>query len=404
MDTEPYLAGILAGIMAVAVVTAILTAVRKKQGRPKPEYDERQMAARGVAYRWAFLTLMLSLAVNTGVEAIWGPWAKPGVSAWMLIFLSIGVFIVACVRKDAYFAVAQNPRTYLWLFGAVVLCQIPSIRMMLNMLSRDGGEVLWNGEPLDISRCNVGYLAEERGLYPKYALMDQLLYFASLRDVPRAEARRRIRYWAQRLEVEEYLYPSAPAQTGRRGLLGGSAQREKPKRPDQLSKGNQQKIQLMAALLSDPELLILDEPLSGLDPINTDLFKGIIREEIEAGKYLIMSSHQMATVEEFCTDLTILDRSRTVLQGHLNDIKKGYGRVHLQLKTEEDAGPYIAESGAQIVTRKEFEYQLKVTGQEQANDLLARLTRAGVTVVLFNLREPSLHEIFVETVGGESDA
>lgn len=254
-----------------------------------------------------------------------------------------------------------------------------SIRMMLNMLSRDGGEVLWNGEPLDISRCNVGYLAEERGLYPKYALMDQLLYFASLRDVPRAEARRRIRYWAQRLEVEEYLYPSAPAQAGRRGLLGGSAQREKPKRPDQLSKGNQQKIQLMAALLSDPELLILDEPLSGLDPINTDLFKGIIREEIEAGKYLIMSSHQMATVEEFCTDLTILDRSRTVLQGHLNDIKKGYGRVHLQLKTEEDAGPYIAESGAQIVTRKEFEYQLKVTGQEQANDLLAMLAGLGVS-------------------------
>lgn len=80
----------------------------------------------GVAYRWAFLTLMLSLAVNTGVEAIWGPWAKPGVSAWMLIFLSIGVFIVACVRKDAYFAVAQNPRTYLWLFGAVVLCQTPT--------------------------------------------------------------------------------------------------------------------------------------------------------------------------------------------------------------------------------------------------------------------------------------
>ena len=177
-----------------------------------------------------------------------------------------------------------------------------------------------------------------------------------------------------------------------------------PKRPDQLSKGNQQKIQLMAALLSDPELLILDEPLSGLDPINTDLFKGIIREEIAAGKYLIMSSHQMATVEEFCTDLTILDRSKTVLQGHLNDIKRSYGRVHLQLKTESDPAPYIAECGAQIVTQKEFEYQLKVTGAQQANGLLARLTQAGVPVVLFNLREPSLHEIFVETVGGESDA
>lgn len=137
MDTEPYLAGILAGIMAVAVVTAILTAVRKKQGRPKPEYDERQMAARGVAYRWAFLTLMLSLAVNTGVEAIWGPWAKPGVSAWMLIFLSIGVFIVACVRKDAYFAMAQDPKASLWLFGAVVVLQIPNIIITL----RSGGFV-----------------------------------------------------------------------------------------------------------------------------------------------------------------------------------------------------------------------------------------------------------------------
>ena len=272
--------------------------------------------------------------------------------------------------------------------------------LTLALLAAVAGAVLLGLTPPLVLERAVNTLTSGAGIPLSLAL----LYFAALRDVPRAEAKRRIRYWAQRLEVEEYLYPSAPAQAGRRGLLGGSAQREKPKRPDQLSKGNQQKIQLMAALLSDPELLILDEPLSGLDPINTDLFKGIIREEIEAGKYLIMSSHQMATVEEFCTDLTILDRSRTVLQGHLNDIKKGYGRVHLQLKTEGDAGPYIAESGAQIVTRKEFEYQLKVTGQEQANDLLARLTRAGVTVVLFNLREPSLHEIFVETVGGESDA
>ena len=179
-------------------------------------------------------------------------------------------------------------------------------------------EVLWNGEPLDISRCNVGYLAEERGFTPRYALMDQLLYFASLRDVPR------------RGQTPHPLLGGAPGGDGvplpqrgkpeaalmgrRRSMLGGGP-REMPKRPDQLSKGNQQKIQLMAALLSDPELLILDEPLSGLDPINTDLFKGIIREEIAAGKYLIMSSHQMATVEEFCTDLTILDRSRTVLQG-----------------------------------------------------------------------------------------
>lgn len=264
-----------------------------------------------------------------------------------------------------------------------------SIRMMLGMLARDGGEVLWNGQPLTTENCNVGYLAEERGLYPKYSLMDQLMYFAQLRGVSKEEAKKRIKYWAERLGAEEYLFPEKKSKKAK----------AKPKLADQLSKGNQQKIQFMIALISDPELLILDEPLSGLDPVNTDLFKGIIREEIAAGKYLIMSSHQMATVEEFCTDITILDRSRTVLQGHLGEIKKGYGRVNLLLKTEQDSEPYIAQSGARIVTRKENEYQLKVEGEEQANRLLASLIGAGVQVVTFDLREPSLHEIFVEKVG-----
>ena len=264
-----------------------------------------------------------------------------------------------------------------------------SIRMMLGMLAKDGGEVLWNGRPLTTENCNVGYLAEERGLYPKYSLMDQLMYFAQLRGVSKEEAKKRIKYWAERLGAEEYLFPEKKSKKAK----------AKPKLADQLSKGNQQKIQFMIALISDPELLILDEPLSGLDPVNTDLFKGIIREEIAAGKYLIMSSHQMATVEEFCTDITILDRSRTVLQGHLGEIKKSYGRVNLQLKTEQDSEPYIAQSGARIVTRKENEYQLKVEGEEQANRLLASLIGAGVQVVTFDLREPSLHEIFVEKVG-----
>lgn len=264
-----------------------------------------------------------------------------------------------------------------------------SIRMMLGMLAKDGGEVLWNGRPLTTENCNVGYLAEERGLYPKYSLMDQLMYFAQLRGVSKEEAKKRIKYWAERLGAEEYLFPEKKSKKAK----------AKPKLADQLSKGNQQKIQFMIALISDPELLILDEPLSGLDPVNTDLFKGIIREEIAAGKYLIMSSHQMATVEEFCTDITILDSSRTVLQGHLGEIKKSYGRVNLQLKTEQDAAPFIAESGARIVTRKENEYQLKVEGEEQANRLLASLIGAGVQVVTFDLREPSLHEIFVEKVG-----
>jgi len=311
------------------------------------------------------------------------------------------------VVEDLSFTMPQ-PGVYA-LLGTNGAGKTTSIRMMLNMLSRDGGEVLWNDRPLDTATCNVGYLAEERGLYPKYELMDQLLYFAALRGVKGEKAKRRIRYWAERLEVEEYLYPGATKPSPEAALMGQKRRRpapvkkQKPLKADQLSKGNQQKIQLITALLSDPELLILDEPLSGLDPVNTDLFKAIIREEIAAGKYLIMSSHQMATVEEFCTDLTILDRSRTVLQGHLNDIKKRRGRVNLSLKVEQDITPYISALGIEVLSEKEYEYRLRVTGEQQANALLSSLIAAGVTIVTFDLREPSLHEIFVETVGSEGD-
>ncbi|MDO4739590.1 MAG: ATP-binding cassette domain-containing protein [Eubacteriales bacterium] len=271
-----------------------------------------------------------------------------------------------------------------------------SIRMMLGMLARDEGEVLWKGKPLTTASCNVGYLAEERGLYPKYRLMDQLVYFAHLRGVSKAEAEKRVRYWAERLHAEEYLYPTKITRSfgGMQRMSSGPSMKA-----DQLSKGNQQKIQLMTALISDPELLILDEPLSGLDPVNTDLFKSIIREEIEAGKYLIMSSHQMATVEEFCSEITIMDRAKAVLQGNLNEIKKSYGRVNLRLKTEGDATECIRRSGAAIVQQKENEYVCKVTGEGQANALLRTLIERQIPVVTFDLREPSLHEIFVEKAG-----
>ncbi len=278
-----------------------------------------------------------------------------------------------------------------------------SIRMMLGMLSKDAGTVTWNGASFDISTCRVGYLAEERGLYPKYALLDQLMYFASLRGVPASEAKKRIRDWAERLDAVEYLYPETSAAKGKRGLFAGG-KTAKSRLADQLSKGNQQKIQFMIALISDPELLILDEPLSGLDPVNTDLFKEIIREEIARGKYVIMSSHQMATVEEFCTDITILDRSKTVLQGNLNEIKKSYGRINLYIKAEANIDPYIAASGVRLVSRKENEYHLKVENEAHANRLLGLLIENGVPVITFDLREPSLHEIFVEKVGGSHDA
>lgn len=264
-----------------------------------------------------------------------------------------------------------------------------TLRIILGMLAKDGGEVLWNGSPLDAVGHNVGYLAEERGLYPKYSLLDQLLYFAKLRNVPKKTAMSRIEYWAERLAVTEYIFP--PKKKGKKA--------SKANRADQLSKGNQQKIQLMATLIADPELIILDEPLSGLDPVNTDLFKSIIKEEIAKNKYLIMSSHQMPTIEEFCSDITILNRGQAVLQGNLNEIKKGYGRVNLFVKSDVDIASYISSFGLAIVNKTPSEYHLRVQSEDQAMGFLAKLIEDKIPVIKFELREPSLHEIFIEKVG-----
>ena len=276
-----------------------------------------------------------------------------------------------------------------------------TIRIILGMLSYDSGEVLWNGKPMNPLEINLGYLAEERGLYPKFTLMDQLLYFARLKKVPKNLAKERIKYWAERLEVEEYLYTNLSTdEKGKNGkkVLGGK-KKEKEKTADMLSKGNQQKIQLMAALLSDPEFIVLDEPLSGLDPVNADLFKSIIRELIDKQKYVIMSSHQMATIEEFCKDITILNRGDAVLQGDLNEIKKSYGRVNMFVKCEGNIEPYINEMSLNIVNKTPDGYHIKVTGDEQASDFLKKLVENNITVIKYELREPSLHEIFVEKVG-----
>ncbi|MBR1815272.1 MAG: ATP-binding cassette domain-containing protein [Lachnospiraceae bacterium] len=270
-----------------------------------------------------------------------------------------------------------------------------TIRMILDMLDKNTGEVLWNDRPLSFETCNIGYLAEERGLYLKYPLMDQIKYFGRLRDVPEDELDEKIRYWSDRLKLDEYLYPTASEDKK------GRKKKVKPKSPDQLSKGNQQKIQFLIAMLSDPELIVLDEPFSGLDPVNTDILKNVVREQIEAGKFIIMSSHQMAVVEEFCTDITILSKAKAVVKGNLNEIKKGYGRVNLNLKCEQDCRSIIDKMGITVLTDKECEYSLKVTGDAQANELLAKLVENKINVIKFDLSELSLHEIFVKEVGAD---
>ena len=297
-----------------------------------------------------------------------------------------------------------------------------SIRMILGMLDKDAGEVTWDGKPLNFDTCNIGYLAEERGLYPKYSLVDQIRYFGELRGVDRKTVDERLKYWAERLKVEEYIYPEKAAELiekqEKEGRVrydengnviaddaDGKKKRKKKQKlqsPDQLSKGNQQKIQFLIAMISEPELLVLDEPFSGLDPVNTDILKEVVREQIAAGKYIIMSSHQMEVVEEFCTDITILHRSKAVVSGNLNEIKKERGRVNLILKVEQDISKYIQEAGVELISEKEYEYTLKVTGDEQANKLLSSLVAAGIPVVRFDLSEMTLHEIFVNAVGEDA--
>ena len=214
------------------------------------------------------------------------------------------------------------------------------------------------------------------------------MYFAKLKGISSSDAKELIRKWSERLELTEYMYP--------KNIKGKSVS---AKKADELSKGNQQKVQLMATLIADPEFLILDEPLSGLDPINTEFFKDVIKEEMAKDKYIILSSHQMATVEEFCSDITIMDKGQTVLQGNLNNIKKDYGRVNLMLKTEEEIDDVISKYNLKVNNKTASEYNIRLTNPEDGKKIISELVSLDKTIVKYELREPSLHEIFIEKVG-----
>lgn len=256
-----------------------------------------------------------------------------------------------------------------------------SIRIILGMLAKNSGTVTWNGKEMRPAEENVGYLAEDRGLYPKITVQEQMYFFASLKGVKKAEAKKDIDYWFDRLSIDEY----------------------RQKKSNQLSKGNQQKVQLAAALLGNPQLLVLDEPLSGLDPVNADLFKSVIREEMVKEKYIIMSSHQMNIIEEFCDDIVILNRGKTVLQGNLNEIKKAEGRVNLLVKSDGDFMPLAQECGLTVKESTPDGVCFAIKSEQQAYTLLNKMTESGVLPVKFELREPTLNEIFIERVGESNE-
>ena len=252
-----------------------------------------------------------------------------------------------------------------------------TIRMLLGIIKKDSGEITWKGKPVDRKLVRFGYLPEERGVYPKTKIFDQLKYFAELKGMEKNQGISSINRWAKELKVEEYLQMSA----------------------EKLSKGNQQKIQFMTAIIHDPELVVLDEPFSGLDPVNTEILKNIIIDLIRNGKYIIMSAHQMATIEEFCSDILILNKGKTVLQGNLKEIKEKYPANRVEIDVKQDIESYIKELNLKIEIETNNNYVIKISDEEKAHKLLNKLVVNGINIDKFEIKKPTLNDIFIEKVG-----
>ena len=254
-----------------------------------------------------------------------------------------------------------------------------TIRMMLGIIKKDSGKITWNGKNVDRKSVNFGYLPEERGIYPKTRIIDQLIYFAKLKGMKKEEAEKSIDYWLERLKMKEYKNQLA----------------------EKLSKGNQQKIQFITAIMHDPDLIVLDEPFSGLDPVNTELLKDVILELVGKGKYIVMSSHQMNSVEQFCQDLVILNKGKTIVKGKLDDIKETYPITKIEIDTKDDISSLVNEEGLAVKEHKDKKYIIEFKEKIQSTKLLERLVKEKVKLEKFELIRPSLHEIFIEKVGEE---
>ena len=250
-----------------------------------------------------------------------------------------------------------------------------TIRILMNVFAADSGEILIDGKPIDHKQISIGYLPEERGLYPKKIILDQLIYFAELRGMNRREATKSVDYWLERLGMSEY----------------------RNKRLDTLSKGNQQKIQLVTALAHDPHIVILDEPFSGLDPVNAMLLKDVVKEQIAKGKIVLFSSHQMSYIEEFCDSIAIINKGEIAISGELYDIKRNYVRDRLVVSSTE-AEQIRNDLGDDCTMREDGSLLIRMSSpSEKADVMKALVERYDIDEV--KVFEPSLGDIFVEYAG-----
>jgi len=250
-----------------------------------------------------------------------------------------------------------------------------SIRILMDVFPANSGEVLIDGQPIDYNKIGIGYLPEERGLYPKKIIIDQLTYFAELKGMSRKEAVKAIDYWLERLGMTEY----------------------RNKKLETLSKGNQQKIQLITALAHNPDIVILDEPFSGLDPVNAMLLKDVVKEQIANGKIVLFSSHQMSYIEEFCDSIAILNNGVVALHGDLHDIKRDYPRDRLVVRTE-SPDAIIADFGSTCTVMENGNLMIRLADPSEKRATMTRLVEA-YDIDEVKVFEPSLNDIFVEFAG-----
>ena len=261
-----------------------------------------------------------------------------------------------------------------------------TIRILMDVFHANSGEILLDGRQFQPRKHQIGYLPEERGLYPKRTVIDQMVYLATLRGMKPGEARVSAKKWLERLEVAEY----------------------ETKKLETLSKGNQQKVQLAATLVNNPDMVILDEPFSGLDPVNSQILKDVVNELINDKRLVIFSSHQMSYVEEFCDNIAIINQGQVVLDGQLKDIKKEYSRNRLMLAAENHTLEELArkvegewQGLARVSGRKKEFLVLELSEGADKRAFLERLAKSDVDVEKFGRYEPSLNDIFVAKVGEE---
>ena len=258
-----------------------------------------------------------------------------------------------------------------------------TIRIIMQLFPPNSGEVLVDGKPLSIREINVGYMPEERGLYPKKKIMEQLIYFAELKGVPKDVAIDRANKLLGRLQMTEY----------------------KDAKLETLSKGNQQKIQLVTTLISNPDIVILDEPFSGLDPVNAMLLKDVVKELIADGKIVIFSSHQMNYIEEFCNNIVIINGGQIAVSGAIKDIKRSYTKNLVLVESDDNEAVKTALASIDFVkdaTQIDSGIKVELLDGHDIKNLMSELSKLDVLVSGISLYEPSLSEIFVDYTEVES--